>query len=177
MDFCNVIRDIEKKRQELTKLLVSFVLTDSILYISNELKKGECYNNIVRVISLVNNFLDTSYQISDGIDVLDINKEQSEKLEKYLESISIEKFCVIYIIATEVRSVFLGVLFVEQKIDTEEVFDLAFFEELYEQNKWGIVEDIRVKHDIIKSRIIKIKEFCVERGLYKNRGTSSGCRI
>jgi chaperone required for assembly of F1-ATPase len=168
MDFCTVINEIKQKREEFCKILVSFVLTDSILFVEKDLLNQDCGKSIIDAVNVANGILNTEYEISNGVDVLPINQLQSEKIEKYLKSISLEKFCVIYLVAIELRSVLLGVLFVEEKFDVNKIFELAFFEELYEQIKWGVVDEITQRHLQIKNILDETKGFCIERGLHKN---------
>lgn len=168
MDFAEIIEEVKCKKEYFRELLVSFVLTDTLLYITDNLAKQDCGKNVYNAVCLANSILNTKYECCNGIIVLSANESQQAKLRKYLDEISLEKFCVVYVVATELRSVLLGILFAEQKIKIEEAFDLAFFEEIYEQNNWGCLDEITKNHNEIKNKLKCIEGFCFERAIYKN---------
>lgn len=153
--------DLMLQKSELIKKLVSFVLTDTILYLPED-------ESICTKLGQVNLLLGTDFVLVKGIDVPAENVAQQGKVEKYLLECSTEKTAFIYLMATEIRSVLLAILWMEEKIDIDELFLCAFFEELQEQKQWGEIEEIIERNKLIKSKLNDLKKWRNERSLSKN---------
>ena len=63
------------------------------------------------------------------------------------------KLAGLYLSATELRSVLLATLLAERQISVEEAFVCSFAEEIEEQNKWGIPEEIEQRHATVRARL------------------------
>ena len=155
----NILNALIAQRGELVKRLVSFVSTDTILFLS------ECQiaENMLR---LVNNLLCVDFVMAEGLNIPPKNLVQTEIVERYLLSSSAKKTALIYLVATELRSVLLGILWAENKASNDEVFDCAFFEELQEQKKWGKLPEIEAKH-------LEIRNKLADWEMWKNEGSLS----
>lgn len=141
----------KEQRSELLERLVSFVCHDTILYLPEEQMAKE-------YLSVANAFLDAHFEMCNEFVTKENNILQKNKIEKYLNKLSATKLTGIYLLATELRSVILGILLAEDKIGIEEAFACSFTEELAEQKKWGTLDEITQKHIEIKERLIRAKD-------------------
>ena len=139
------------QKSELVKRLVSFVCGDTVLYLFDSPLASKS-------LLLVNHILGTSFTFSQGIEAVAVSSEQIEKLEKYFENLPIEKVALLYLVATEMHSVFLGILFVENRLTIEEIFNCAFYEELQQQKKWGTMPEVITLHNETKSYLQWLQE-------------------
>jgi chaperone required for assembly of F1-ATPase len=127
------------QKGELIERLVSFVCHDTILYLpENPFAK--------KYLAIVNTFLGAQFCMCDTIATDECNVSQKDKIERYLEKLAFSKLVGLYLMATELRSVLLGVLLAEKQLSIKEAFECSFFEELEEQKKWGKLEEIKQKH-------------------------------
>ena len=142
----DIIAKTEKQKNELIERLVSFVCHDTILYLPE-------YSAAKKYLCTVNAFLNTDFQMCEAFTTAEINFLQKNKLTDYLDKLSACKLAGLYISATELRSVLLGILLVEKKLDVDEAFACGFAEEIEEQKKWGQIEETIQRHTLIKERL------------------------
>ena len=158
----NVLKDIfaklEKQKNELFKRLVSFVMTDTILFLPESVSAQD---NITRVNSLIN----ADFVMNKGLNISKQNVLQISAVEIYFKTVSARKIAYIYLAATELRSVLLAILLAENKISKSEAFDCAFFEELAEQKKWGTMPESLQSQQAIKTRLDELERFMNEGSL------------
>lgn len=155
------------KREDLLDVLLSFVLTDTLLFLpEGPVISSQDRKELRSSLALVNKRLHSFYVATTGLDVLPINKFQESRLKAYLQGVSDEKFAFIYLAAVEVRSVLLAILFVEGLLDTDKIFRLAFFEELCQQEKWGKDDRTICRHNEILARLKKLECAKNERSIH-----------
>lgn len=166
MDVSLLVEQICTKRKELESTLCAFALTDTLLFWpeDNSFKESDKTTLVSSLLS-ANTLLKTSYEATNGLAVKRVNEAQAGKLQAYLQCVADDKFAVLYLAATEVRSVLLAVLFAEGKLNAEEVFRQAFFEELNQQEKWGKDEETRRRHAEILEKLKTLEAFRDERSL------------
>lgn len=152
---------LKSQKGEFVEKLVSFVVTDTILYQPHE--PGFCSK-----ITAVNDLLGTHFVLAEGIGVPAENLRQQECLRAYLEQKTIQQNVFIYLAAMELRSVLLGVLWQEGLIDANEAFTCAFCEELKEQGVWGKTEEIVSRHREIKDKLSDLERWKNEGNLSEN---------
>lgn len=141
-----IIAVAEKQKSELIERLVSFVCHDTILYLPEN-------ENAKKYLRLANNLLNTDFQMCQAFTTAEINVLQKDKMVKYLAGLNSSKFAGLYIFATELRSVLLAILFTEKKLSVDEAFICSFTEEIEEQKKWGILEEIEQQHATVRARL------------------------
>ncbi len=164
MDFEQILKEIKQDRSRLTEVLLNFVQTDTILFAFDE----ECQSCFNAKILQVNEILNTAFRSSLFLDVLPCNVVQKDKVCSYLNTLSYGMFMLLYLVATEVRSVLLGVLFIEKKIAIEEILNTSFYEELYEQEKWGEAENLATKYEAVKGVLQELEIYRDENVLFEN---------
>lgn len=143
----------------LIKQLVSFVPTDTLLYLPRD-------EVVEKTICAVNYLLGTVYVLSDGIDVSKHNLQQGQKIEQYLLGLSADEVVFVYQTGQELHSVLLAIMVLERQLDMQKAFELAFYEELKQQEKWGKVEEIITRQ---KSVLLRLEQ--LDR-LYDKRSVS-----
>lgn len=148
----DIFTKLEKQKSELVKRLVSFVMTDTILFLPESLEAKNC-------LVLVNEVLKTDFIMNKGLEISKKDSLQVPVVEDYLKKSSKRKVAYIYLAAIELRSVLLSVLLAEGKINNKEAFDCAFFEELTEQKKWGTMPESLQQQQAIQSRLNELESF------------------
>ena len=148
----DIFTKLETQKSELVKRLVSFVVTDTILFLPESAEAKKC-------LELVNDLLKTSFVMNKGLEISKKDILQVSVVEDYLKKALKRKVAYIYLAATEVRSVLLGILLAEGKISNEEAFDCAFFEELTEQKKWGTMPESLQRQQAIQNRLDELESF------------------
>ena len=162
-----IIKKIAEEREYFISVLAEFAETDTLLYLPDNLAINILEDAVI-AIDQTNALLGTSFVRVKDFSVADVNGMQREKMISYLRWLTDEQLAVLYLVATELRSVLLGVLFVKGKASAEMVFRLAFCEELEQQKQWGLDEMLIIKQKEIKLKLKKWEMFCDERSLFKN---------
>lgn len=154
----DIFTKLEKQKSELVKRLVSFVVTDTILFLPESLDAQNCLEH-------VNALIKTDFIMNKGLEISKKDILQVPAVEDYLKKSSKRKVAYIYLAATEVRSVLLAILLAESKINNNEAFECAFFEELSEQKKWGTMPESLQQQQAIRSRLEELESFINEGSL------------
>ena len=151
-NFNNIVSFMNNiQKSELIDRLVSFVCHDTILYLpENQTAK--------KYLVLANTFLGTHFQMCDTFATDDVNVLQKDEVKVYLNKLNTSNLTGLYLAATELRSVLLGILLTEKEISIEEAFACRFAEELKKKKKWGTLDEITQKHIEIKERLIRAKD-------------------
>lgn len=161
------VQEAAKMKQELVSLLVPFAATDTLLYLSDVLNE-KTQKEVDDAIKSVNEIMGTKFVPVLGLEVCRQNIEQQEIVRQYLEKTDDYRFAVVYLAATELRSVLAGVLLANRVLSADDVFQLAFAEELAQQERWGKDEETKKRQQAIKQKIIELEKVCNERSLFEN---------
>ncbi len=156
-------------RERLSERLLTYVLTDTILYLPELSVIQPAYRVLLsEVLSDANSLLGTAYRATKGLSVYETNPAQADKLSAYLNRIDSREFAVLYLASACLRSVLLGVLFSAKRIGADEAFAMAFFEELSQQQRWGKDEEIIARHTQIKQELAELERMRDEGSLSEN---------
>ncbi len=161
------VQEAAKMKHELVSLLVPFAATDTLLYLSDVLNE-KIQKEVDDAIKSANEIMGTKFVPVLGLEVCRQNIEQQEIVRRYLEKTDDYRFAVVYLAATELRSVLAGVLLANRALSADDVFQLTFAEELAQQERWGKDEEIKKRQQAIKQRIIELEKVCNERSLFEN---------
>lgn len=162
-----IIKKIAAEREYFISVLVKFAETDTLLYLPDDLDAGILRDAAV-AIERVNLLSNTSFVMTKGLSVIAANAVQKEKMTAYLRQLDDDKLSVLYLTATELRSVLLGILFAERIASAEAVFRLAFCEEQVQQKQWGTDEATVMRQEDVKRKLKRWEMFCYERSLSEN---------
>ena len=161
------VQEAAKMKRELVSLLVPFAATDTLLYLS-DVSNEKTQKEVDDAIKSANEIMGTKFVPVLGLEVCRQNIEQQEIVRRYLEKTDDYRFAVVYLAATELRSVLAGVLLANRVLSADDVFQLAFAEELAQQERWGKDEEIKKRQQDIKQRIIELEKVCHERSLFED---------
>ena len=161
------VQEAAKMKHELVSLLVPFAATDTLLYLSDVLNE-KTQKEVDDAIKSANEIMGTKFVPVLGVEVCRQNIEQQEIVRQYLEKTDDYRFAVVYLTATELRSVLAGVLLANRALSADDVFWLAFAEELAQQERWGKDEETKKRQQAIKQKIIELEKVCNERSLFEN---------
>ncbi len=159
-----ILKEIEQSRVRLTDTLIAFIKTDTILFAFDE----KCADFYTPYVTAANKILNTVFVLTIGLEVAAVNFEQDAGLQAYLKRLPVYKFAVLYLAAIKVRSVLLGVLFAEGKISAEQLFSAGFYEELWQQSKWGAIAETDEQHKNIRNELAQLERLRNEKSLSEN---------
>ncbi len=152
-----IVQQVAMKKSGLVSVLASFVATDTVLYL-RQLSDENIKKKAERAVVQVNDIMHTRYVTVCSLDVIGKNQAQREKTEIYLQGLKDKIFAILYLMATELRSVIIGVLFVNKKITIQDAFQLAFAEELEQQRYWGADSFTKQRQKDIMDKLMKLEE-------------------
>lgn len=167
-DLQEIVCSVSKHREEIVSRLLEFSATDTILYLRGGISDKHTLNCLQQAVAFANDFLQTEFEEVIGLDVSVVNLAQREQLRSFFVKLNDEALTVVYLVATELKSVLMGCLFLYRFFSVKDIFNLAFAEELEEQSKWGYDDCIHQRHSEILEKLISWEKFCDERSLFKN---------
>lgn len=167
-DLQEFISSVDGYRKEIVVRLLDFSATDTILYVRECISDEKRLRCLDSAIQLANTFLQTKYEEIFELEVSGVNLAQREKLKVFLDKLDNASLVVLFLVVTELKSVLLGVVFLYHAFSVQDIFNLAFAEELEEQNIWGKDEFITQRYSEIFDKLISWEKFCDERSLFKN---------
>lgn len=153
-----------QNRGRLTDTLIAFIKTDAMLFAFND----ECLQDYQSIVAKANEVLNTAFTITTGLNIAEANFQQDNTLKAYLNNLSVKRFTLLYLAAIKVRSVLLGILFTEHLIAGDQFFKIAYYEELWQQNKWGTTSEAEERHQLIKKDLAELERVRNEIGLLEN---------
>jgi len=132
------VTEITKDRQTVIEKLVSFSLTDMLLFWgSNEELFKKQQKLWLPILSWAKDTLDTTYKTTQSLDVPEQADEASEKLKAFLNSLSDKELTGFYFAALNMRSVLLAAALIKGKITAQQAFEASCLEELWQAEQWG----------------------------------------
>lgn len=136
--FHQKIADIAAAKDDVINKLIDYVRTDTLLFWSpnNELKSMQ-EKVWLPYLSWFKQKTLTDFKPSEGLDILPSNISSSEKIKYYLQNLSDIKLACLYFSTLELRSLILGLAFVEKFAPANDIIRAAFLEEKFQESKWG----------------------------------------
>ena len=165
MPFRNVEQYILQNKEDIVFLLSDYVLTDTILFWSDEDEiKFQQQKEWQPVIDFINK--DVGLHLQKTFDLLppSENEENKKALQEYLRTLYLKDLTALYLVATELKSVLLATMLIKRKINASEAFKKAFLEELFQNERWGTDKEAENKREQIKEKLLKIEEYLKENG-------------
>ena len=165
MPFRDAEQYILQNKKEIISLLAEFVLTDTILFWSADedikLLQREKWQPIIDFADKeIGINLQKTYEIIPPSE----NNHCREAFKNYLRTLYLNELTALYLAATELKSVLLAVALVKRKISATEVFEGAFLEEFYQNERWGTDKEAENKREQIKENLLKIEGYIQENG-------------
>ena len=158
-DFLKSEQYIKQHRAETTDIMCRFAATDLLFFWA---ENEDIYNCQLKVwqpfLDDVKKFSNTEINISRSLQVPD-NKAFIDVLKNKTETLTDKQLTAAFLVATRLKSVILGLAFLDKKSEVENIFNAAFLEELYQNELWGTDAEAAEKREQIKSELKKIKEY------------------
>lgn len=129
---------ISENREQVTDLLADFSQTDVLLFYCTqpEIRKLQ-EQKWPPILDLCNQNLNTVFKADESLNVLPENKKSAEIFKNELRTLSLKQLTALYLAATNLKSPLLGFAMLQQKMSAAEAFDLAYLEELCQNERWG----------------------------------------
>lgn len=164
-----LFRDVEQyvlqNKEKIVSLLAEYVLTDTILFWSDEKDLNFLQQEKWQpIIDFVNKEIGINLQKTYKITPPNENNLYQEAFKIYIRTLYLKELTALYLGATELKSVLLSIAFVKKKISATEAFNLSFLEEFFQNKSWGTDKEAENKKEQIKETILKIEEYLQENG-------------
>lgn len=129
---------ISENREQVIDLLADFAQTDVLLFLCPDAKIRKMQEQKwLPVLAQINQNLNTVFKADEALNVLPENKKSAEIFKNELRTLSLKQLTALYLAATNLKSPLLGFAMLQQKMTAAEAFDLAYLEELCQNEQWG----------------------------------------
>ena len=143
---------VSENREFIESTLSEFVLTDTLLFWSNEMVVNDLqkakWQPILDWLAQEKNW---HFCTTEDFCLPQENEHTGELFGDYLKTLSLKKLTALYIAATNMKSPLLAVALIENKLSAQQAFELAFLEEMHQAELWG--EDVaaaNLRHKILE---------------------------
>lgn len=143
---------IAENRQEIVDALVKLSVTDLLFFwgTERELVKEQEKQWLPIIKWLEDVVLHYKLVQTQSLDVPQQNPTFVTVFQGFLDNMSDKKLAVFYVATMTLRSVLLASAFVQKKITSDEAFNAAFVEELWQNRMWGATDEAEEKQKNIK---------------------------
>lgn len=153
-------KEIAEYREEIIEKLVQYSLTDMLLFWGQEEDLIDRQEKLWGpLLQWASDAFNARFVKTQGLDVLEENKESGYRLKIFMESLSNKELAAFYLAALNMRSVLLAAALVKGHINADEAFRAAFVEELWQSENWGTDEETQKKRDEMKEELKDIELF------------------
>ena len=158
-DFLKSEQYIKNHRQETIETMLRFASTDLLLFWSDN---EDLYRRQLKLWQPFLNDLQkksgAEVKISQNLEIPN-NEQCLLWLKNKLNNLSDKKLTAAFLMAMQIKSVFLGLAVLNNEKSADEIFNAAFLEDIYQNELWGVDEEALNKREAVKEEIIKIKEW------------------
>ena len=155
------IDKVGPKLNELVSEIHTYVNTDLLCYRVNTpedlaIKQNERW-------SIPVNWLRTTYEIdlavTQGIQPIEQSAEALTKLKALIACYDAFKFSGLLSITSLTGSIVLAISLTEGFLDVEQVYEMAFLDEIYQESRWGTDHEANSRREYIREEIQQTKYF------------------
>lgn len=159
-DLKSAMADMAQNREQIIDKLVQFAMTDVLLFWSGDDDLAKRQERLwTPVLKWAEQEIELNLQTTTALDVPNQEEESIARLRSFLEAFSDKELVALFKAALNMRSVLLAAALVKGQINAEQAFEAAFVEELWQMERWGIVEEAQKKRDELKQELIDIETF------------------
>ena len=159
MNFIKSQEYISSHRSQTIRDLCGFMSTDVLLFWSDDTELQMHQKTYWQsLLDCLNGVFKLDLQITTSL-VVPENRQAEEEFAKHLNGLSDKELTVCSLVASETKSVLLGLLLCKQKITATEAFSAAFLEELYQNKFWGEDAEAVNLREKVKQDLLKIEEY------------------
>ncbi len=152
--------DVTQNRQEVIEKLTSFLVTDMLFFWGTDEDLISRQEDVWRpLLDWAKTFFDTDFHETHGLEVSEKNRSAEELLRLFMNNLSNDELAAFYEAALDMRSVLLAAAFVKNRITSDEAFNAAFLEELWQNENWGSDEEAVSRREDIHDELRQIEEF------------------
>ena len=150
---------IKDHRDETIETMLRFAATDLLLFWSDNSDVN------ARQLKLWQPFL-KCFEKESGAEIkitqsLEIpNNEQCFLwIKNKLDNLSDKELTAVFLMATQVKSVFLGLSILNKEISIDNIFNAAFLEDIYQNESWGIDKEAFEKREKVREELNTITDW------------------
>lgn len=160
IDFRQAEEEIKAHKSEVIEKLVNFSFTDVILFWSpkEDIKKLQT-EKWLPVLEWLDKRFSLTLKKTENLIPPQQNEHNRDSFTEILNQMSLKSLTAFYLAAVQLKSPLLALAFVEDKITAAEAFELAYLEELYQSESWGVDEEAEKSRQNIKEELLRIEDF------------------
>lgn len=152
---------IAEDREAIIEALIRLSVTDLMIFWGTE---RELINRQEKLWLPIIKWLEEAilhYKINQtkNLDVPKQDPSITVSFKTFLEKLDNRKLAIFYIATMTLRSVLLGMAFVEKRITPEEAFSAAFVEELWQNESWGTTDEAQERQEEIKNELNSLRKY------------------
>lgn len=138
-DFKQAENEIAENKAEIADKLAGFSLTDVLLFLcpNDKIRKVQV-QKWLPVLQWLKEKFNLEMEKTESLLPPDSNEKNLLVFKNIMEEMPIKKFTAFYFVALKLKSPLLALAYVEGKISIDEAFNLAFLEELCQNEEWGV---------------------------------------
>jgi len=150
---------IKNHREETIDIMCKFATTDLLLFWGDENGLNKMQQDAwMPYLNSIKEASGNDINISNSIKTPD-NKQFILWLKNSLSKLSDKELTASFLVATSLKSVILGLFFLNKKFSVEDIFKAAFLEEIYQNELWGKDEEDVAQREQIKTYLYKLAEY------------------
>ncbi len=154
------VKEIAEHRQEIIDKLVSFSITDMMLFWGTEKSLIEKQKDVWKpLLEWASDEMSAEFKPTHSLDVCGDDKTSGSRMRFFISSLSDKELAAFYAAASLTKSVLLASAFVKKKINAEQAFKAAFLEEQWQQDTWGSVDEALDKQEEAKKILKELELF------------------
>ncbi|MBQ8481138.1 MAG: hypothetical protein IJ532_01230 [Alphaproteobacteria bacterium] len=150
---------IKSHRSETTEIMLRFAATDLLLFWSDN---AEVYTRQLNVWQPFLNYFEnesgTKIKISQSLEIPD-NEQCFLWVKSRLNNLSDRELTAAFLTSALLKSVFLGLSVLNNKINADDIFNAAFLEDIYQNELWGIDKEAFNKREKVRKEISLVKDW------------------
>ena len=159
MDLLKSQKYIAAHRDETIKTLCRFLLTDTLLFWSDN---PDLYAHQQKhwqpVLDTLNTVFKINLQTTTHL-IPAANENVIPEFERHINAMSDKELTGCFLAAAEMKSVLLGLLLATRKITAVEAFEKAYLEELYQNQFWGEDAAALQARETAKNNLLQIEDY------------------
>lgn len=147
-------------RNEIIDALLKLSTTDFLFFWGTQRELVERQEKLwAPIVKWLEDALNTKINQTDTLNVPKQSEGSGARIRQFLNGLSDKELAVYYVAALTLRSVLLAAAFVKRKINTEQAFNAAYVEELWQNEGWGTVDEAQARQKEIKDELNLLEKF------------------
>lgn len=151
---------IQGNEQNVFEQIEPFIHGDTILYWApDDVLRKQQEQKWAPVLTWVQERFENDWVVQEGFSPDDQSQSTVEAIRSWVLSLSAENLTTYQTLVSITSSPILSCAFMEKEITVKDLFDLAFLEELYQIEQWGLDQEAEKRHTSIQQELKDIERY------------------